>query len=60
MGKCKLYMRSSGYDFYIGRFRSREVAENHWKNYKDYYSTQNPNMKNPKPIYVEQGKGKVK
>lgn len=55
--KCMLYIRYHGYDIRVGSFKNREAAEEYFNKYKN--TLKGPGG-DPKPIYVESGKGREK
>ena len=56
MGKCKLYIRSGGLDWFIGNFPNQEKAEAFYNAAIAMIETKYGT--NPQPIYVETKKGK--
>ena len=60
MGKCKLYLNSATGHIYIGEFASREAAERYYNAIKGQVKEKYGYSVKTQPVYVEQGKGKVK
>lgn len=56
MSKCKLYYRTSGGEWYLGSFPTREKAQQYWSLVKTILEDKLGT--GLEPIYVESGKGR--